>query len=193
MFLLEWPGGSWETTLRWSLLTIAAYWLLFWLAVTYWAARDGQMRSGNAAFSAFAVLLVGVGSLPGLAVYLMVRPRSTRRQRYLRSLEEEALEAVLGEEEHCPACKRAIRADYLVCPACITPLKHSCLLCSKPIDQSWQMCPYCLAPANETPAAAAKPIPMARPQPAAARKKTPAAAATTPAPPVAAASESVAS
>lgn len=159
----DWPGGSWEATLQWALLLIGGYWAAFWLAVSFWTLRDMRMRSGNWLFGAVATLMVAVGSLPGLALYLVMRPRTTRTQRYLRSLEEEALEVVLADEVSCPGCRRTVRDDYLVCPACLTQLKHSCLVCSKAIDQAWQLCPYCLAPANEAPSEAVLPIPVVRP------------------------------
>ncbi|MFN8506576.1 MAG: zinc ribbon domain-containing protein [Dehalococcoidia bacterium] len=149
-FLAEWPGGSWQETLRLAALSVGIYWAALWLAVTFWAGRDARVRSGSGAFSALAVLLVAAGSVPGLALYLLVRPRSTERQRYLRSLQETALQRLLMEEEHCPACKRVVRAEYLMCPACLMQLKRSCAACSKPLAENWQVCPFCMAGTNET-------------------------------------------
>lgn len=149
-FLMEWPGGSWLETLRLAAIGVGIYWAALWLAVTFWAGRDARIRSGSWAFSALSVLLVGTASLPGLALYLLVRPRSTQRQRYLRSLQETALQRLLMEEEHCPACKRVVRSEYLVCPACLMQLKRSCTACSKPLAENWQVCPFCMAGVNET-------------------------------------------
>ncbi len=183
-FLLEWPGGSWQESLRLTGLVIGLYWAALWLAVTFWAARDARIRSGSWTFSMAAVLLVGLGSLPGLAVYMLIRPRSTQRQRYLRTLQEEALQRLLSEEEHCPACKRVVRSEYLVCPACLMQLKRSCHACSKPLSEDWQVCPFCMVPANETarPLGGRRAAAARRAVPAAAITVTPAPAAPTPAP-----------
>jgi RNA polymerase subunit RPABC4/transcription elongation factor Spt4 len=165
MFLLEWPGGSWEATAWDAGLIVGGYWAALWLAVTYWAARDIHNRTGNWLFQVLAVILVAAGSLPGLAVYMVLRPRTTRRVRYLRTLEEHALQKVLGEELECPRCTRLVQEEYLVCPACLTQLKRACASCTRPVDDAWDVCPYCLAERSEGSGLVGEQMPTVEPAP----------------------------
>jgi len=156
MFLLEWPGGDWQTTLLWTGLGLAAYVATIWLALVFWTARDIRQRSSNVGAQVGAVLLVGCGFLPGHWLYLVMRPRTTRGQRYARTLEEAALEQVLAEAEACPGCAYPVRTEYLVCPSCRLELKELCNACARPIDRGWLACPYCMRTmAEEEPAAVA--------------------------------------
>jgi hypothetical protein len=149
MFLLEWPGGDWQTTLLWTGLVFAAYVGAIWLALVFWTARDIRQRSSNPAAQVGAVLLVGCGFLPGHWLYLVMRPRTTKSQRYGRTLEEAALEHVLAEAEGCSRCAYPVRAEYLVCPSCRLELKELCRECARPIDRSWAACPYCMRALQE--------------------------------------------
>ena len=45
-------------------------------------------------------------NIPGLALYLMLRPRESLEDAYARSLEEEALLREIGDEGMCPSCRR---------------------------------------------------------------------------------------
>lgn len=144
MFIVSWPGGSWETTLLWVGMALGAYVLTFWLALVFWTARDIRQRSGNIAAQAGAVLLVAGGFLPGHWLYLVLRPRTTRNQRYAHTLEAAALEEVLGEGEFCVGCGYPVKDEYLVCPSCRLELKSLCVSCTRPVDERWLACPYCM-------------------------------------------------
>lgn len=143
MFLIGWPGGSWQASAWLAALLFGAYVAAFWLTLVFWTARDIRQRSDSPAAHLAAPLLVLLGFLPGLCLYLVVRPRSTRAQLYTRLLEEEALRLELDRQVACPACSRPIRDDYLVCPACKAELKSACTSCSKPLANAWVVCPYC--------------------------------------------------
>src|SRR5581483_10013585 len=85
-------------------------------------------------------LWVAVMNLPGLVIYLILRPSSTLVEAYERSLEEESL---LQDIE-----------SRLACPTCLTQLKRQCQHCSKVLLLRWNVCPYC---AHEVPGATALP------------------------------------
>src|SRR5690349_8610573 len=121
--LLDWPGGSWEATATGVAAIFVIYLAVLWLAVVYWTARDIHQRSGSGIVEIGAVLLVAVLFVPGLWLYLVLRPRKTRAQRYAIILEEQALELELDRAEACPGCRRVVRDEYLICPACKTQLK----------------------------------------------------------------------
>jgi RNA polymerase subunit RPABC4/transcription elongation factor Spt4 len=151
MFMFAWSKDS-LVDVAWAAgLIIASYWLVLWMAVTYWAARDIHARTGNWLFQFTAVLLVAVGSVPGLGIYYLVRPSSTRRQRFFLTLAEQVLQKDL-EELQCNACGRVVQDHYLICPACLAQLKRACAGCSKALENSWEICPYCLT--ERRPAAA---------------------------------------
>lgn len=145
MFLVGWPGGSWQTTALWVGFLVGTYIAAFWLTLVFWTARDIRQRSSSTAVQVAAPLLVLMTFLPGLWLYLVMRPRYTRAQLYSRTLEEEALRLELDRDVACPSCSRPIREDYLVCPACREQLKSACTSCSKPLANAWVACPYCCA------------------------------------------------
>lgn len=127
---------------------VGAFWaLLLWLSIIVWVYRDVRERTRDLALQVLAVFMVLMFfpgfNIPGLVLYLMLRPRDTLEEAYVRSLEEEALLKELGEESACPSCRRFVRDDYLVCPYCQTQLKERCLRCERLLSFSWVACPYC--------------------------------------------------
>ncbi len=146
MFLISWPGGSWQTTVERTLYVLGAYLAVIWVALIFWTYRDIRQRSRDPIIQFAAVLLVLVFFFPGHWIYLILRPRQTLVETYERSLEEEALLQELEDQKACPTCKRRIQDDYLVCPSCGVQLKEPCRSCGKPLSYAWSMCPYCGLP-----------------------------------------------
>jgi RNA polymerase subunit RPABC4/transcription elongation factor Spt4 len=94
-----------------------------------------------------AALLVAVLNLPGVLVYLILRPPRTLEEEYQRTLEEESLLQALEDLPLCPGCERRVKEDWQICPNCHTKLKKACQNCSKFMELSWNICPYCGTPA----------------------------------------------
>ncbi len=121
--------------------------LLLWLSVVVWVYRDIRDRSRDSSLqtlSVFIVLLFFPGlNVPGLALYLLMRPRDTLEEAYARSLEEEALLRELGDEGSCPSCRRLVEKDFQFCPSCQTQLKDQCAKCERLLSFSWVACPTC--------------------------------------------------
>ena len=143
MFLVGWPGGSWQSTLTAGATILALYLGVMWLTLIYWTYRDIRRRSRDPIVQMMAVLVVLVFFLPGHWVYLILRPRQTLTELYERSLEEEALLQELEDQKACPTCKRRVHDDFLICPSCRTRLKEPCRSCAKPLSYAWVACPYC--------------------------------------------------
>jgi hypothetical protein len=143
MFLISWPGGSWEATLRYGIVFTVIFLSAFWVAVVFWTYRDIRQRTRDPILQTAAVLLVLIFNFPGHWIYLIVRPRYTLTELYERSLEEEALLQELEDQKACPTCKRRVKDEYLVCPSCRTQLKEACRQCTKPLSYAWVACPYC--------------------------------------------------
>jgi hypothetical protein len=121
----------------------------FWLAMVIWAYRDMRARSRDFLAQVIVAVLVAVLNIPGLLIYLLLRPRETLAEAYERSLEEEALLQEIEEKPTCPGCKQRVKESWQVCPSCHTRLKKSCVRCSKMLDLSWTLCPYCATPQSQ--------------------------------------------
>ncbi len=143
-FLLGWPGGSVNSALKLGALMLISYALVLWLSAVVWVYRDVRNRTGDPASQLVAVLLVAVFNVPGLLVYLVIRPHDTMADAYEKSLETEAiLHELQITANSCQTCQRPIEDDFLVCPHCRTILREACRSCGRSIRTSWVTCPYC--------------------------------------------------
>ena len=115
----------------------------FWVAMTIWAYRDMRARSRDTIARLFVAAVVALLSVPGLFIYILLRPRETLSEAYERSLEEEALLQEIEEKPTCPGCGQRVHAEWQACPYCHTRLKKSCLHCDQLLELSWNLCPYC--------------------------------------------------
>ncbi|GAB4489834.1 MAG: hypothetical protein Fur0016_07220 [Anaerolineales bacterium] len=141
-----------DPTLMSSILLIAtafggAFLAALWLALVIWTWRDIRSRARDPLAQVLAVLVVAALNLPGVLVYLILRPARTLEEDYQRTLEEEALLASIEDQALCPGCERRIREDWQVCPNCHTKLKKNCQHCGKLMELPWNICPYCGTPA----------------------------------------------
>src|SRR3972149_2313218 len=121
--------------------------LLLWLSIIVWVYRDIRDRSRDLALQGLAVFVVLMFfpgfNIPGLALYLMLRPQETLEEAYARSLEEEALLRASGDEGMCPSCRRFVERVWRVCPFCQTHLKDVCKECGQLLSFTWIACPHC--------------------------------------------------
>ena len=122
-----------------------AYLIALWFALVAWTFRDIESRSRSVFTQVFSTLLVVLFFVPGLLLYLILRPKETLDQVFQRALEEEYLLQDLDELPLCPGCQRSVDADFVICPHCQTNLRHACASCSRLIDRRWAVCPYCTA------------------------------------------------
>jgi RNA polymerase subunit RPABC4/transcription elongation factor Spt4 len=125
----------------------AAFLTAAWISSVIWTFRDIRARSRDIFAQILATLMVLIFfpllPLPGLALYLILRPRETLAEIYERSLEEEALLQGIEERLACPGCNRRIEEDFTICPTCHTRLKKACLACGRLLHLRWNICPYC--------------------------------------------------
>ncbi len=125
----------------------AAFSVALWISLLVWAYRDIRSRSRDPFLRILAILIVAILFLPGILVYLIIRPPRTLEEEYQRSLEEEALLQSIEDNALCPGCSRRVREDWIVCPNCHTKLKKTCHQCGKYMELPWNLCPYCGTPA----------------------------------------------
>lgn len=143
------------------LFILAVYLAVFSLCLAIWTFQDSRGRSRNWLVHVFAVVLVLVFGLPGIVLYMLIRPKETLAQQYERSLEEAAFLVDLEKQLACPRCKKSVQQDFIICPHCTEPLKKACRSCGTGLSAIWKACPYCTAPvAQPTPAAATAPGPI---------------------------------
>jgi len=124
-----------------------AFLLALWVALVVWTYRDIRNRHRDRLVHILAAVLVALLNLPGVLVYLVLRPPRTLEEEYERTLEEEALLQAIEDQILCPGCERRVREDWLVCPNCQTKLKKPCHQCGKLMELPWNICPYCGTPA----------------------------------------------
>ena len=117
--------------------------IVFWLALVIWTVRDMRARSGSVLMRFLAACLVLFFFIPGVLIYLILRPRRTLEEDFQMTLEEEALLQSIEEAPACPGCGRRIKNDWIVCPGCHTKLRKICIHCNRLLDLPWNICPYC--------------------------------------------------
>lgn len=131
LFLAAWGGAF-----------IAA----LWLSLILWTYRDIRQRARDPLARILAVLVTAALFLPGIVIYLILRPPRTLEDEYQHTLEEEALLQAIEESPVCPGCGRRIKENWKVCPNCHTKLRKVCHQCGKLMELPWNLCPYCGAP-----------------------------------------------
>jgi len=142
--LISWPGGSLESALRLGAIILISYALVLWLSAVVWVYRDVRNRTADQVSQLVAVVLVAVFNVPGLVVYLVIRPQTTLADAYERSLEAEAiLHELQLTASSCQGCRRPIDDDFNICPFCRVVLREPCRTCSRLVRTSWTACPYC--------------------------------------------------
>lgn len=108
-----------------------------------WAYRDMRKRSRDAFSHIMAALVVGLLNVPGLLVYLILRPQETLSEQYERALEEEALLQEIESRQACPGCGHSLQAQWRLCPYCHTRVRKLCDNCGGLLELAWNICPYC--------------------------------------------------
>lgn len=124
-----------------------AFLAALWLSLVIWTYRDIRRRARDPLARILAVLVVAVLFLPGIVVYLILRPARTLEEEYQRTLEEEALLQAIEDVNLCPGCGRRVKDNWVFCPGCHTKLKKNCHQCGKLMELPWNLCPYCGTPA----------------------------------------------
>ena len=124
-----------------------AFLAALWVSLVVWTYRDIRTRARDPLVQTLAALLVALLNLPGVLVYLILRPPRTLEEEYQRTLEEEALLQALENLPLCPGCERRVKDDWQICPNCHTKLKKTCHNCNKLMELPWNICPFCGTPA----------------------------------------------
>ena len=125
----------------------AALLTALWLSLIFWTYRDIRRRTRHIFERVLAVLVVAILFLPGILVYLILRPPRTLEEEFQQSLDEEALLQSIEDNSVCPGCGRRVREEWVACPSCYTRLKKPCHQCGRLMELPWNLCPFCGTPA----------------------------------------------
>jgi RNA polymerase subunit RPABC4/transcription elongation factor Spt4 len=125
----------------------AAFLAALWLSLVLWTFRDIRARTRDPMLRILGTMVVALLFLPGVIVYMILRPRRTMEEEYQQSLEEEALLQSIEDSQLCPGCGRRVKDNWLVCPSCHSKLKKNCHNCGKLMELPWNLCPFCGTPA----------------------------------------------
>jgi RNA polymerase subunit RPABC4/transcription elongation factor Spt4 len=136
------------TILEGMLIVFGAYFIVFWFGLVAWTVQDVWRRSRDWLVRILAFLLVLVFHIPGLIIYLIIRPQETLAAVDSRKIEEEALLQGMEEKLACPHCHRPAQADFALCPYCGEQLKQTCASCGRLMALNWIVCPSCGRPAQ---------------------------------------------
>lgn len=119
------------------------FFIILWVSLIIWTFRDIRLRTKDRLLRILAVLVSTVLFVPGVFIYILLRPQKTLDEAYQNSLEEEALLQTLEEFSTCPGCSRQVLDAWIVCPDCHSRLKKKCPKCDHSLQLSWEICPYC--------------------------------------------------
>lgn len=120
-----------------------AFLAALWVSLVVWTYRDIRTRTRDPLVQILSALLVAALNIPGVLVYLILRPPKTLEEEYQHTLEEETLLQSLEDQTLCPGCERRVREDWQICPHCQTRLRKPCLHCGRLLELPWNICPYC--------------------------------------------------
>ena len=124
-------------------LVLGFYYILLLFAAAVWTYRDIRSRTQDILAQVLSIALVLVLQLPGLILYMLMRPKQTLAEKYERALEEEYLRRDIEDDHVCPHCQRGVESDFIVCPYCMTELRRRCPNCERTVDLTWSVCPFC--------------------------------------------------
>ncbi len=136
-----------ESTIARSLQVLialsGAYLLALWVVLVVWTYRDIESRSRSVVTQVFSTMLSALFFVPGVLLYMMLRPKESLDMTFQRSLEEEYLLQDIESTTSCFSCHRTIGEDYVICPHCHTHLQEPCTNCGRTFDVRWSVCPFC--------------------------------------------------
>lgn len=131
------------TIIQIAMALLGAYVAALWFCLVVWTFRDIQKRTRDVVVQVLATALVVLFNVPGLLLYLILRPPETLDELYQRSLESEALLKEIEGGQTCPRCQTPIESDFRLCPSCRGALRAPCEDCGRLVQVNWKVCPYC--------------------------------------------------
>src|SRR6185437_2295204 len=104
MLMAIWDDGTWQPAAAIAGVILGSYLIVMWVGALVWTYRDIRARTRDPFTHAIAVMVVLVFNLPGILLYMVLRPKETLAELYDRRLGSEALLQEIQEQEACPTC-----------------------------------------------------------------------------------------
>ncbi|HEY8173496.1 MAG TPA: zinc ribbon domain-containing protein [Dehalococcoidia bacterium] len=134
---------AWLTIGRVAGFIIGGYVLALWVALVYWTFKDVTSRTSDHWTQALGLLTVALFFIPGLLLYLALRPAELLDEAYSRRLEAEAFRHEIEKHPLCTGCGRPAHEEFIMCPYCRTVLRTACNACGEYLASAWIVCPFC--------------------------------------------------
>jgi RNA polymerase subunit RPABC4/transcription elongation factor Spt4 len=125
---------------------ITVFVVISWGSLVFWTYRDIRKRARGFTPLLLACLVSAIFFIPGVLIYLILRPGQTLEEEYQKALDEEALLQTIEDVPTCPKCGKRVKEDWLACPYCHDVIKRSCQKCARILDPAWDICPFCASP-----------------------------------------------
>ncbi len=123
--------------------------LIFWLIMVGWVWVDSAERTSKKTARAIYILLVVFLNIPGLIIYLIVRPSETIEEIYWADLERRYLKYETAELGDCPKCGHQLLPGFVFCTNCGYRIKRKCHGCGVLISKDHKYCEFCGAQIRE--------------------------------------------
>ena len=117
--------------------------IVFWLVLIGWVWIDSSERTSNMSIRVVYLILVIFLNIPGLIIYLIIRPSETIEQIYWADLERRYLKYETSELGDCSKCGNQLLPGYVYCSNCGNEIKKKCPSCGVMIGKSSKFCAYC--------------------------------------------------
>jgi len=117
--------------------------IVFWLVLIGWVWIDSSERTSNMRIRVVYLILVIFLNIPGLIIYLIIRPSETKEQIYWADLERRYLKYETSELGDCSKCGNQLLPGYVYCSNCGNEIKKKCPSCGVMIGKSSKFCAYC--------------------------------------------------
>ena len=130
-------------TFQFSIAIMVAFTIALWFALVIWTYRDVVSRSRSSLMHVFSTLIVVLFFIPGIVIYLLLRPRETLDEKQQRWIEEEYLAQELDDVANCPSCSHGVRDEWIYCPNCRFQLRRPCHSCGRLVEAGWEVCAFC--------------------------------------------------
>lgn len=117
--------------------------LVFWIVILGWVWIDSGERTSKTYTRVIYLLIVFFLNIPGLIIYLIIRPSETIEEIYWADLERRYLKYETAGLGDCPKCGNQLFPGYVYCSSCGHELKIKCPKCDMLIDKNDKFCSFC--------------------------------------------------
>lgn len=117
--------------------------IIFWLVIVGWVWVDSGERTSKNSIRFVYILIVAILNIPGLIIYLIIRPSETIEEIYWADLERRYLKFETAELGDCSKCGHQLLPGYVFCTNCGNEIKVRCPKCNVFVDKDHKHCEFC--------------------------------------------------